>query len=110
MLQYRPDDSPAIMLQSIHIFVMVKSPEPVQFPVPVKTHLPLMVPPFTVPVSVNTFPLGVPDLMVIPNVPFTLPPKFPVRPNVPVAVSPETKHEEFDEKENVVTFTVPSPL
>ena len=94
----------------IHIFVIVKFPDPVQLPLPVKTHVPLIVPPFTVPASVNTFPLGVPDLMFIPNVPCTLPLKFPVSPNVPVAVSPETKHDEFDENEKLVMLTVPSPL
>src|SRR5579864_2485742 len=81
----------SVQQHTIHIFVIVKLPDPLQFPTPVNCHFPLIVLPFTVPVSVSTFPLGAPDLIVMPNVPFTVPLRFPVSPNVPVSVSPETK-------------------
>jgi hypothetical protein len=53
-------------------------------------------------------PLGVPDSTIIPNLPVTLPLKFPLRAKVPVSVSPEAKHDEFVVKLNLLTLSVPS--
>lgn len=86
---------------------IVKLPVPLQFPPPTSVQLPVTVFPLTSPVRVNTLPLGVPDFTINPNLPVTLPLKFPPRAKVPVSVSPETKHE-FDEKLNLVMVSVPS--
>src|SRR5207302_10531724 len=68
-----------------------------------------MVFPLAFPVRVRILPLAVPvDVTIIQNLPVTLPLKFPLRANVPVSVSPEAKHDEFDEKVNLLTLTVPS--
>jgi hypothetical protein len=105
-----PQRFPIFHLLADYIRVIVKLPDPVQSTLPVNDQCPVIVAPFTVPVRVNTLPLGFPDVTVIPKVPCTFPLKFPVRPKVPVAVSPETKQEEFVEKERLVTFTVPLPV
>ena len=67
-------------------------PEP-----PESVHVPEMVFPLTVPISVRVLPAGDPERTFIPNEPETLPLKFPLRVNVPDSVSPETKHGEFVE-------------
>jgi hypothetical protein len=54
-------------------------------------------------------PLGDPDTTLKPNWPVTLPLKFPVKPNDPLSVSPDTKHGcPFVEKLNWLTPKVPS--
>jgi hypothetical protein len=66
--------------------------------------------PFAVPLSVSVLPEGVPDFTTIPNVPFTLPLKLPLRANDPVAVWPEVKHGDAEVMVRFVTLSEPSPL
>jgi hypothetical protein len=88
---------------------MVKVPEPVQPAEPVRDQFPVILFPFTVPVSVSVLPLGDPDTTLKPNWPVTLPLKFPLKANDPLSVSPDTKHGcPFDEKLNWLTLKVPS--
>jgi hypothetical protein len=86
---------------------MVKLPEPVQFELPVKVQVPVIVFPFTVPTRASAFPDGVPDCTVIPNLPLTLPLKSPLKANEPVSVSPDVKHDEFVLKLKFVKVTDP---
>jgi hypothetical protein len=71
---------------SIYIFVIVKVPEPLQVEVPVNVQLPLIVFPLTLPERVRMLPEGVPDVTDMPNLPVTLPLKFPANVNDPVSV------------------------
>jgi hypothetical protein len=70
--------------------------------------VPVIVFPLIFPASVNRLPLGVPDFTTIPNVPVTLPLKFPLRAKVPLSVSPDPKHDSFVEKLNLLMLSVPS--
>jgi hypothetical protein len=92
----------------VYIFVIVKVPEPVQPTPPVRDHVPVIVFPFTVPVSVNVLPLGDPDITLKPNWPVTWPLKSPLKANDPLSVSPDTKHGPAVEKLNWLTLRVPS--
>ena len=66
-----------------------------------------MVLPLTTPDRVRVLPPGAPDCTFIPNLPATLPLKFPVSANEPLSVSPETKHGEFVEKLKLLMVRVP---
>lgn len=88
----------------------MKVPLPVQPNPPARVHVPEIVFPFAVPLSVSVLPEGVPDFTIIPNVPFTLPLKFPVKPNDPEAVWPEVKHGDADVMVRFVTVSDPSPF
>ena len=86
----------------------MKVPWPLH-PPPDRIQLPEIVLPVTVPVRLSSFLLVVP-VMVIPNVPCTLPLKLPAKPNDPVSVvCSEAKHGAFDVKVNWVTLS-PLPL
>jgi hypothetical protein len=87
----------------------VKVPEPEQ-PVPFIVHVPEMVFPVAVPVRVMVLPAGVPEFTTNPKVPFTLPLKFPLNLNDPLAVSPETKHGELLVKVKFEMLSDPSPF
>ena len=89
---------------------MVKLPLPVQPKFPPSVQVPEIVFPFAVPLSVSVLPEGVPDFTTIPNVPFTLPLKLPLRENDPVAVWPEVKHGDADVMVRFVTLSEPSLL
>ena len=67
--------------------------------------MPVMVFPVTVPVSVRLFPPGDPETTFMPNLPATLPLKFPPSANVPLSVSPLTKHAELVEKLKLLTLS-----
>jgi hypothetical protein len=74
-----------------YVFVIVKVPDPVHPPLPVKAHVPLIVLLFTIPCCrVSVLPLGVPDVIVNWKVPVIFP-LFPLRPNDPVSDPPEVK-------------------
>jgi hypothetical protein len=90
-----------------YILVIVKVPVPEQ-PVPVMVQVPVMVFPFAVPVRLTILPAGFPEFTVNPKVPFTLPLVFPVRVNVPAAVSPETKQGELLAKVKLEMLSDPS--
>jgi hypothetical protein len=87
--------------------VIVNLPLPLQPELPARIHVPEIVPPLTVPVSVSVLPPGDPERTFIPNCPETLPLKFPLRANVPLSVSPETKHGELVEKWKLLMVNVP---
>ena len=86
---------------------MVNVPDPVQVELPVKVQLPVIVFPFTVPTRASALPVGVPDCTVMPNLPFTLPLKSPLKVNEPVSVSPDVKHDESVVKLKFVKATDP---
>src|SRR5579863_9772387 len=86
---------------------MVNVPDPVQVELPVKVQLPVIVFPFTVPTRASALPEGVPDCTVMPNLPFTLPLKSPLKVNEPVSVSPDVKHDELVVKLKFVNATDP---
>ena len=65
--------------------------------------------PFTVPVSANVFPEGDTDCTFMPNLPFTLPLKFPLNVKDPLSVSDE-KQDVLLVKLKLVIVTDPSPL
>ena len=69
--------------------------------------MPVIVFPLTAPVKVRVLPIGVDDCTVIPNLPPTLPLKFPPKVNDPLSVS-ESKHGELVVKLKFVIVTVPS--
>ena len=81
-----------------YIRVIVKCPLPVQPELPASVQFPVIEFPETVPLIVRVLPLGDPDCTFMPNAPDTLPLKFPLSANEPVAVSPDTKHGEVLEK------------
>jgi hypothetical protein len=56
----------------------------------------------------SVLPAGDPDCTLMPNEPFTLPLKLPLKVNEPDSVSPETKHEELEVKLKFVTVSEPS--
>src|SRR5579872_1114290 len=89
---------------------MVKVPEPVQLELPVNVQVPVIVFPATVPDRASAFPAGVPDRTLMPNLPFTLPLRSPLKVNEPVSVSPDVKHDEFVVKLKFVKATDPSLL
>ena len=93
-----------------YILVMVKVPLPVHPNPPASVQVPEIVFPFAVPLSVSVLPEGVPDLTIIPNVPFTLPLKLPLKVNDPVAVWPAVKHGDADVMVRFVTLSEPSSL
>jgi hypothetical protein len=93
----------------LHIFVIVNVPFPVHPVEPVNVQFPLTLFPFTVPASVKVFPAGDFDCTINPSFPLKFPLKFPVAPNVPLAVSPETKQAEFVVKLKFVTDRIPFP-
>ena len=95
---------------SLYILFIVKLPLPVQPEPPVSDHVPAIVLPATVPERVNVLPAEEDDCTFSPNFPLTLPLKSPANVNVPVSVSPETKHGELVEKLKLLTFTLPLPL
>ena len=64
-------------VRAIYIFVMVKLPDPVQPLLPVRVQVPVMVLPPTAPDRIKVLPVGVDDCTVMPNLPVTLPLKFP---------------------------------
>jgi len=82
-------------VSELYIFVIVKVPVPEQPGLPAIVHVPEIVFPVSVPVRVRVLPAGVPEFTTKPNVPLVLPFKFPLTVNVPVAVWPETKHDEL---------------
>jgi hypothetical protein len=84
---------------------MVKVPFPVQPLLPVKVHVPEIVLPFAVPLSVRVLPAGDPDCTVKPNLPFTFPLKLPLSVKEPLSVSPETKHGELVVKLKLETLS-----
>jgi hypothetical protein len=88
---------------------MVKVPFPVHPAEPVRVQFPLTLFPFTVPARVKVFPAGDFDCTINPSFPLRLPLKFPVAPNVPLAVSPEAKQDEFVVKLKFVTERIPFP-
>ena len=65
---------------------MVKLPDPVQALLPVRVQVPVIVLPLTAPDRVKVLPLGVDDCTVMPNLPLTLPLKFPPHINEPLSV------------------------
>lgn len=89
----------------VYIRVIVNEPFPVQLGLPVRDHMPVMAFPLTVPVSVRLFPPGDPETTFMPNLPATLPLKFPLSANVPLSVSPLTKHAELVEKLKLLTLS-----
>lgn len=89
---------------------MVKVPEPVQVELPLNVQVPVIVFPATVPDRASVLPAGVPECTVIPNLPFTLPLRSPLKVNEPVSVSPDVKHGEFVVKLKFVKATDPSLL
>jgi len=93
-----------------YIFVIVKFPDPVHPPVPVKVHVPVTVLLFTVPCRVSVLPLGVPDVMVNWKAPVILPLKFPLRTNDPVWDPPEVKQAVDVVKLRLVPVTTTVPL
>lgn len=93
-----------------YTFVIVNVPLPVHPPVPVNRHWPEIVLPLAVPLSVSVLPEGLPDWTLNPNLPFTVPLKFPLSVNEPVSVSPDTKHGEFVVNWKFDTASEPSPL
>jgi hypothetical protein len=90
-----------------YVRVIVNFPLPLQPELPARTQVPEMVLLLTEPVRVSVLPPGDPDSTLIPNCPETLPLKFPLRANVPLSVSPETKHGELVEKWKLLTVNVP---
>ena len=94
-------------MRSIYIFVIVNVPDPVQPLLPVRVHVPVMVLPLTAPDKVKALPVGVDDCTVIPNLPLTLPLKFPLNVNEPLSVS-AVKHGELVVKLKFVMFKDPS--
>ena len=90
-----------------YILVIVKLPLPVQPIPPVNVHVPVIVPPFTVPDKASVLPAGFPELMLKSNLPETFPLKSPIRTKDPLSVSPETKHDEFVVKLKLVMLSVP---
>ena len=90
-----------------YIGVIVKLPLPVHVVLPVKLHVPVILPLLTVPCSVSTSDGLFVDVMVIANVPLTLPLKFPVKPKLPVSVTVcELKHPPDVVKAKFVTVTI----
>lgn len=85
---------------------MVNVPCPVHDGLPVSDQVPEMVFPLTVPDSVRLLPPGDPETTFIPKLPATLPLKFPLRANVPLSVSPLTKHAELLESLKLLMLTV----
>ena len=77
---------------------------------PFIVHVPEMVFPVAVPVRVIELPAGVPEFTTNPKVPLTLPLKFPLNLNDPLAVSPETKHGELLVKVKFEMLSDPSPF
>lgn len=94
---------------SIYILVMVKLPDPVQPELPVRVHVPVIVFPVTAPVRAKVLPVGVEDCTIIPNLPLTLPLKFPLNVNDPLSLS-DAKHGELLVKLKFVMFNDPSLL
>src|SRR6202007_1694442 len=92
---------------TFYILVIVNVPLPLQPAPPARDQLPEIVFPLTVPVRVSVLPPGEPDRILIPNWPETLPLKFPLSANVPLSVSPDTKHAELVEKWKLLTVRVP---
>lgn len=87
----------------------MKFPFPLQPVKPVSVQVPEMVLPFTVPWSVSTLLVAPGNIvvMVIPNVPVTLPLKLPIKPMVAVSdVWYEAKHDPADVKVKLVTLSV----
>ena len=82
----------------VYIRVIVNVPLPVQVGLPVSDQAPVIVLPLTVPVNVRLLPPGDPETTFMPNLPVTLPLKSPLSANVPLSVSPLTKHSELVEK------------
>jgi hypothetical protein len=82
------------LARPFYTLVMVKVPEPVQPVLPVRFHVPVIVFPLTAPDRVKVLPVGVDDCTVMPNLPFTLPLKFPPKMNDPLSVS-AAKHGEL---------------
>lgn len=85
----------------------MKLPLPVQLVPPLNVQLPVMVLPLTTPDKVRVLPPGDPDCTFNPNLPATLPLKFPLRANEPLSVSPDTKHGEFVETPKLLMVRVP---
>lgn len=94
---------------STYILVMVKLPDPAQPELPVRVHVPVIVFPVTAPVRAKVLPVGVEDCTVIPNLPLTLPLKFPLNVNDPLSLS-DAKHGELVVKLKFVMFNDPSWL
>lgn len=94
-------------MRAIYILVIVNEPDPVQPLLPVRVHVPVIVLPLTAPVRARILPVGVEDCTVIPNLPFTLPLKFPASLNEPLSVSDE-KQDELVVKLKFVMFKDPS--
>lgn len=95
--------------KSIYILVIVNEPDPVQPELPVRVHVPVIVFPFTAPVRVKVLPVGVDDCTAMPNLPPTLPLKFPAKVKEPLSVS-DAKHGELVVKLKFVMFNDPSLL
>ena len=87
--------------------VIVNFPLPLQPELPARIQVPEMVLLLTVPVSVSVLPPGDPDSTLIPTCPETFPLKSPLSANVPLSVSPETKHGELVEKWKLLTVKLP---
>jgi hypothetical protein len=83
----------------------VKVPLVEQFVVPDAVQLPLMVPPFTVPVRTNESFEGAPDDRLSWKLPLTLPLKFPLKTNEAVSVA-AVNEQELVVKFKFVTVTV----
>lgn len=84
-------------------------PESVQSELPVRLQVPVMVVPFSVPVSVSVFPAGVPDSTVKDRGPVTTL-LVVVTVNVPLAVAPEAKHDPAVMNSMLDMFNDPSPF
>ena len=86
----------------------MKAPLPLHPEAPDKVHVPAITFPVTVPCSFRTLGVVSVVLTVIPNVPLTLPLKFPARAKLPVSVVFCDAKQELDEvKEKFVTSKVP---
>jgi len=73
-----------------YTFVIVKFPLPVQAEVvPTRAQVPVIVPPFTVPVKFSAALLPFPEVAVNRNLPDTFPLKFPLSTNEPVSLACE---------------------
>src|SRR5215831_15442959 len=97
------------LAKSIYILVIVNVPDPVQPELPVRVHVPVIVFPLSAPVRVRVLPAGDDDCTAMPNLPPTLPLKFPAKVKEPLSVS-EAKHGELLAKLKFVMFNDPSLL
>jgi hypothetical protein len=97
-------------VRSRYIFVIVKVPDPVHPPVPVKFHVPVIVLLTTVPCRVSVLPPGVPDMIVRSKAPVIFPFMLLLRTNDPVCDPPEVKQVVDVMKVRFVPVTATVPL